>query len=115
MLTRKTSELRSDAQGGALCHGYLFDAHAGDAIAVHLQDGEAAPLVLDSSAGLRNVAQTEEEEPGQGFETGVPRNLDAVLALQVADASGAVQFHLIVLGAPARHLFVVLVFDRDAN
>ena len=66
----------------------LFDAHAGDAIAVHLQDGEAAPLVLDGGAGLGNIAQTEEEEPGEGFEAGVGRNIDAVLAFQVADASG---------------------------
>src|SRR5450631_1822355 len=81
----------TNAQGGALCHRYFFDAHAGDAIAVHFQDGEAAPLVFDRSAGLGNVTQAEEEEPGQGLETGVGRNFDAVLAVQLADANGAVQ------------------------
>src|SRR5271157_5263127 len=37
--------IRCDASGvmSNLCHRYFSDAHAGDAIAVHLQDGEAAP------------------------------------------------------------------------
>src|ERR1035438_1354914 len=102
-------------KGGALCQSYLFDAYAGDTIAVHRQDGVAAPLVLYDGAGLRNVAQTEKKEPGQGFETGVGWNLDAVLALQVADASGTVQFHVMGLGGAVRHFFVVLVFDPADN
>src|ERR1017187_2183562 len=98
-----------------LCRWHLFDAHAGDAIAIHLQNGEAPALVLDGRSGPRNLTQPEEEESGQGFETGIGRDLYAVLAIQVADASGSVQFHVIGLGAARFHLFVVLVFDPADN
>src|ERR1017187_1579456 len=80
-----------------LCHRDFLDAHSRDPIAVHLQHGEAPPLVLDGSDRLWDVPQPEEQEPGQGFETCVGRNLYPVFALEVAYARRSVQLHFIGL------------------
>src|SRR3979490_497228 len=91
--------------------GQLFDPHAGDAVMIHLQYGISAPCVLHSFAFVRNLAELEQQEAGEGFESRIGRQFNAVLRLEVAYPDGAVHFDIDGLVAPLLDALVVLVLD----
>src|SRR4051794_21909816 len=82
----------------------LFDTHAGDTVPVHLQHCVASSLVLHDAAGMWNPPQLKKEKARQRLEARIGRSLNSVLAFQLANPGGAIQFDLVGLHAAHHRL-----------
>src|SRR5580700_4668120 len=72
----------------------LFNLHARDAVALHLHHGKPPPAVFHRFAGVRNLAQLEEQEARERFKSAGRGNLDAVFVLQIANARDSIQIEV---------------------
>ncbi len=67
----------------------LFDLHFCDAVTFHFFDGVAMAFVFERLAEVRDALQAGQDESGQGFESGVAGQEQAVLGFEVADVDCA--------------------------
>src|SRR6476660_8781014 len=69
----------------------VFDLHAQDAVAVHLQYGKAAAVVFETLAALGDPAELGHDEAGKGFKAVFARQSDVILRLKIAQVEAAVE------------------------
>src|SRR5713101_793782 len=68
-----------------------LDFYAGDALAVHLDYGEAIVAVLEAFSAAGDEAELIENEAADGGVGGIFREADVVLGVEVADVEGGVE------------------------
>src|SRR5579875_4044715 len=67
-----------------------LNENSGDAAAVHFENRQAAAFVNHRLASLRNMAEPEKHETGQGFHAAVARQIPLHLGLEVAQVYAAI-------------------------
>ena len=74
------------------CWSFLdrLDAYFGDAAVVHFDDGEAAAIVVHAFADFGDVAETDQDEAGQGFYAAFAGQVPLHLGLEVAEIEAAI-------------------------
>src|SRR5882672_485379 len=65
--------------------------HAGDALAVHLDDAKAKVAILKAFAAARNKAELVENETAYGRVGGIFGKRDVVLGIEIADIQSSVE------------------------
>jgi hypothetical protein len=67
----------------------FFNSNFGDAVPFHFFDSETVAFVFERFAEIRDPLQARQDKACQGFEAGVPRQLETVLRFEITNVLGA--------------------------
>src|ERR1039457_5610858 len=74
---------------------YLLDKDRRNPVPIHRLHSKPPAIKLHRFSRFRNVSQLEKHVAGNGLESAVGRQLDAISRSQIENAGGSVEFHAI--------------------